>query len=88
MTINSKDLIGLPVQTRSGHALGKVASIDVDVDTGRIGTFHVKAGGLVTGLLADELMVSWASVFELTADALIVADTTVPAGATVLAKAG
>lgn len=88
MNIHSKELIGLPVRTRSGLAIGKVASLDVDMDTGRIVTFYVKSGNLVTGLLADELMVSWASVIELTAEALMVADNTVPAGATLLAKAG
>lgn len=88
MNIHSKELIGLPVHTRAGLAIGKVASLDVDMDTGRIAAFYVKSGNLVTGLLADELMVSWASVIELTSDALIVADNTVPAGATLLAKAG
>lgn len=88
MNINTKDLIGLGVQTRSGIAIGKVASFDVDGDTGRITTFHVKPGNLVTGLLADDLLVSWASVLELTPKMLIVADTTVPVGAKVLAKAG
>ncbi len=88
MNMNTKDLIGLPVQTRSGIAIGKVVSLDMDVDTGRVVSFHVKSGNLVTGLLSDELMISWASVVELKPKALIVADNTVPAGASLLAKAG
>lgn len=88
MNLNTKDLIGLAVQTRSGSAIGKVASFDVDADSGRIVTFNVKPGNLVTGLLADDLMISWASVLELTPKALIVSDATVPVGAKALAKAG
>ncbi len=88
MNLNSRILIGLHVETNSGKAIGKVASIDVDADTGRISIFHVKAGGLVAGLLSDELDVSWDAVIELTAEKLVVADATVPQGATQLAKAG
>jgi sporulation protein YlmC with PRC-barrel domain len=88
MNIHSKELIGLPAHTRSGLVIGKVASLDIDMETGRIANFYVKSGNLVTGLLADELMISWASVIELTSEALIVADNTVPVGATLLAKAG
>lgn len=88
MDIGLRDLIGLAVRTRSGAAIGKLASFDVDADTGRISLFRVKSGGLVAGLLGDELLVPWASVIELTTEALVVADTTVPVGATALAKAG
>jgi sporulation protein YlmC with PRC-barrel domain len=88
MNINSRILIGLAVETNSGKAIGKVASVDVDADTGRIAIFHVKAGGLVAGLLSDELDVSWDAVIELTSEKLVVADATVPQGATLLAKAG
>lgn len=88
MNMNTKDLIGLAVQTRSGTPIGKVVSLDVDADTGRVAIFHVKSGNIVTGLLSDEVMVPWASVIELTPKALIVADATVPAGAQALAKAG
>ena len=88
MNINSRVLIGLAVETNSGKAIGKVASVDVDADTGRIAIFHVKAGGLVAGLLSDELDVSWDAVIELTSEKLVVADATVPQGATLLAKAG
>jgi sporulation protein YlmC with PRC-barrel domain len=88
MNLNSRVLIGLAVETNSGKAIGKVVSIDVDADTGRIAVFRVKAGGLVAGLLSDELDVTWDSVIELTAEKLVVADATVPQGATQLAKAG
>lgn len=88
MDIGLKDLVGLAVRTRSGTAAGKLASFDVDADTGRISLFRVKSGGLVAGLLGDELLVPWSSVIELTPDALIVADAAVPVGAAALAKAG
>lgn len=88
MKLSSKVLIGLSVMTRTGVVLGKVSGFDIESDTGRIESFHVKSGGLVAGLLADELLVSWSAVVELSAERLVVADTMIPAGASVLAKAG
>ncbi|KAA0207003.1 PRC-barrel domain containing protein [Candidatus Uhrbacteria bacterium] len=87
MILNSKAMSGLPVETRSGQSLGRIASFDVDADTGRIKTFHVKSGNLVSGLLGDELMVDWGQVLELTEMRLVVADSAVPAGERALAKA-
>lgn len=87
MRLNSKDLMGLPVHTRSGTALGKVSSLDVDCDTGRIATMHVKTRGLVPGLMDHELMVTWDQIIEITEKEVIVQDNTVPAGASALATA-
>ncbi len=87
MILNSKAMAGLPVAKRSGQTLGKLASFDVDADTGRIKTFHVKSGNLVSGLLGDELMIAWDQVLELTETRLVVADNAVPAGERALAKA-
>jgi uncharacterized protein YrrD len=58
-TLNSKRL-----QTRSGHALGKLQSIDLDADTGHLTAIHVVTG-LVKGLLNDELVIAWNQVVEI-----------------------
>lgn len=87
MILNSKAMIGIPVETRAGQSLGRLGSVDVDAETGRIKTFHVKSGNLVSGLLGDELMIAWEQVIELTNERLLVADTAFPAGSRALAKA-
>lgn len=87
MHLNSKEFIGLPVVTKSGTALGKLASIDIDADSGRLVTLHVKTRGIVPGLLSDELLIGWASVIEMTDERIVVADASVAAGATAFARA-
>ena len=49
MKIPSNDLINLPVYTQSGEHLGKVASFEIDTDTGKVTNFYVKTG-LIEGL--------------------------------------
>ncbi|MCR4256085.1 MAG: PRC-barrel domain-containing protein [Candidatus Uhrbacteria bacterium] len=87
MILNSKAILGIPVETRAGQTLGRLGSLDVDAETGRIKTFHVKSGNLVSGLLGDELMVAWEQAVELTDERLVVADTALPVGSRALAQA-
>lgn len=74
MTINTKAMKGVPVETKSGLALGKVASFDLDISTGQMVTMHVHAPGLVSGLIADELLVAWEMIIELTPQKVVVSD--------------
>lgn len=85
MILNSKTLIGLHVRTQSGTAVGKVASLDLDADTGHLVTLHVKTPGIVHGLLNEELAISWGQIVEITEKEVIVKDGTVPVGARALA---
>lgn len=85
-TLNSKRLQGVPVLTRSGHALGKLQSIDLDADTGHLTAIHVVTG-LVKGLLNDELVIIWNQVVEMGEERIIVSDTAIPSGAESLAIA-
>ena len=74
MLLNTKDLVGVPVITRSDQRVGKVASFDINLYTGRIAVMHVKATGLVARLSEDELLVSWDAILEITAERVIIAD--------------
>jgi sporulation protein YlmC with PRC-barrel domain len=87
MILNSKAILGIPVETRSGHTLGRLGSLDVDSETGRVKTFHVKSGNLVAGLLGDELMIAWDQVVEWTSERLVVVDSALPVGSRALARA-
>jgi sporulation protein YlmC with PRC-barrel domain len=85
MRLNSKQIIGLPVETKSKQHLGKIGSFDVDADTGQVQTFHVKTRGLVKGLLDEELLVNWSQVIEMNDERMVVADASVPQGVRALA---
>jgi len=86
MTLNSKQMHGTHVLTRSGQALGKLASVDFDGDTGHLSALHVSSG-LVKGLLSDELVIAWNQVVEITEEKIIVSDTAIPEGASAVALA-
>ena len=83
MTVNSKDMTGVPVETRSGRAVGKVSSFDLDAATGRLMDLRVKARGLMSG----ELFIAWDAIIELTPEKVIVSDSAIPAGFETLARA-
>jgi sporulation protein YlmC with PRC-barrel domain len=85
MRINSRRLLGLSVVTKSRQELGKVRSIDIDTESGRLTTIRVNPRGLVKGLLEEELLVDWSQVISIDEDGLIVDDASVPEGAEVLA---
>ena len=79
--LNSKKMLGVSVITRAGRDIGKVASFDVDATTGRLVTLHVKTRGLVSGLLQNELLVSWDAVLEMTEARVVIADAAIAATA-------
>ncbi len=85
MVVNSKQLLGLPVFTRSGVHVGKVAGFLIETDTGRLSSLSVKARGLVPGLLDQELAVAWSQVVELTNERAVVEDGAIPVRARALA---
>lgn len=87
MRMNSKTLIGLPVKTRSGTALGKVSGFEIEMETGRMASLHVKTRGLVPGLMDHELIVMWDQILEMTDKEVTVQDNTVPAGSRKIASA-
>lgn len=80
MNVNSKQMSGVSVFTRSGRLLGRLVSMDFDADTGHLVAIHVSSG-LVKGLLANELVIAWSDVMEMTMEKVVVADASVPAGA-------
>jgi sporulation protein YlmC with PRC-barrel domain len=70
----SRQLIGLPVRTVGGIALGQVSELEIDTETGRIKNIHVKPSGLVKGLMNDELIISWSQIIEIRINEVLVED--------------
>lgn len=54
MILNAKELIGLPAETKSGEALGRVFDFEVDVDSGIIIKFYVKTGNIIEDFLKKD----------------------------------
>ena len=87
MRINTKQLFGLPVETAGGTSVGKAGCADIDTETGRLVTLHVKTRGVIPGLMNEELMVDWSQIVEITDTRVVVADASVPEGARAFARA-
>lgn len=82
MQASYRKLLGIPVRTRSGHALGKLSDLIIDTDTGRLAFVQVRTRGLIPGLMDHELRIAWAQVISLNEKEAVVTDGSVPAGAT------
>ncbi len=74
MLVNTKQMVGVSVVTRSGQPVGKVHSFNLDVATGQMMHLCVKTRGLVAELLQTELCIDATSVIELSLDRVVVAD--------------
>ncbi len=74
--ISSKDLLGLPVYTQSGHSLGKVSGLELDKESQKIINYQIKPSSIIKELLSHEheLIVSVERVIEITAKKMIVED--------------
>ena len=81
--LNSKRMVGVPVKTTSGVPVGSVASLDFDEETGRLAILYVRARGVVSKLLEDELVVSWSQIVTITESEVVIKDAYVPQGVTV-----
>lgn len=79
------NLVGIPVHTKSGQALGKLADVLLDTDTGRIMFLEVRTPGLIHGLMNDILHVSWAQIISLDDKEAIVMDAVIPVSSGALA---
>lgn len=85
MVVNSKQMAKIAVQTRSGVRLGRLASLDIDADTGRLTAIRVSSRGALADLFAGELVIVWQQIVSMTQDAIVVEDASVPYAATQLA---
>jgi len=77
MLINSEKLIGLRVETESGEYVGRVKSLDIDIDTQGVRTYHIKPKLLEGGVFANELLVHHKQVISITSDKIVVIDNVV-----------
>lgn len=75
MRLTNKNLISLPVETKSGEKLGKIASFEIDSETHQIIWYCVKSLNPIKDLVfQDQLIISPTQVISITAKKMVVED--------------
>ena len=77
MFIHSKDLLKLPVETKSGDFLGKISGLDMDIESHFVRRYYVRAittANLLHGSLYGELTIASSMVVSITNEKMIVED--------------
>jgi|ETN02SMinimDraft_2_1059926.scaffolds.fasta_scaffold120752_2 sporulation protein YlmC with PRC-barrel domain len=76
MLINHAQLIGLPVVTQAGQALGKVDGFVLEINSHTIHQYEVKPSG-IANVFSKDLLVSHEQVIDITKDKMIVDNSTI-----------
>ena len=75
MLINSQNLVGLKVETKSGQYIGRIQSFDIDIDTQGVRCYYVKPKLLLEGgVFSDELKVHQKQVIDINQERMVVMD--------------
>jgi len=72
--LDDKILMKLPVETKSGTALGRVAGFEFDVENHAILRYRVRPRGLAAAMLKKPLLVAREQVLSITAEKMVVDD--------------
>lgn len=70
--VNHKELINLPVETRNGDFLGKIASLEIDTDSQSIVSYNVEYSNILKRILKDKLLISRNQVISIESDKMLV----------------
>ncbi|USN53450.1 MAG: PRC-barrel domain-containing protein [Candidatus Nomurabacteria bacterium] len=76
--LRKHSLFHLPVETKSGQALGHIDDIELDPMTQQVLRYYVKSGHLVAALLQKELIVAAEQVLSITEEKMVVDDLVLP----------
>jgi sporulation protein YlmC with PRC-barrel domain len=75
--LTEKELRGIPVYTKSGDKLGKIAGVVIDAEHHEVRDYAVSKSRLLSALLPDDLLINRSQVIELTAERMTVDDAAV-----------
>jgi len=77
MKILYSKLINLPVETENGDFLGKVADLEINIETYNVLKFYIKGSGVIRRLFGTaELIIDPSQIVSITAEKIIVKDET------------
>jgi len=72
--VHHKELINLPVETKSGDYLGKIFNLEIDLDSQSIISYDVKYTNILKGILKDKLLISRNQIISISKERMIVND--------------
>jgi sporulation protein YlmC with PRC-barrel domain len=81
MRLRDREIRGLPVFTRGGQRVGKVAAIEIDADSHAVSRYVVTRSRGLAAILPAELLVDPTQVVELDDEKMVVNESAVPAEA-------
>jgi sporulation protein YlmC with PRC-barrel domain len=81
MQLSHRQLLHLPVETKSGARLGVVASFEIDSEQQVVTRYTVRTAPLPK-FLADELIIAPSQVVSITNEKMVVEDGVMPVAAT------
>ncbi|MFH1225796.1 MAG: PRC-barrel domain-containing protein [bacterium] len=84
--MTNKEIINLPVETKNGQSVGRVAEFEIDILTGKVANYHVKSSNVIKGLFKDELIINQSQVIGLTKEKMVVDDNVVTNGQSIKIK--
>ncbi len=82
MNVNSKKLEGILVISKMGVRIGRLASFEFDVNTGKLSAILVRPQGMVATLVGADLLIIWNNIISISEEKIIVSDTVTPVLAT------
>ena len=74
MLLKSNQLLGLPVQEKSGRILGSIKDFEFETDNSRIIKYIVSPSKLVEKFFANDLIIDQSQVIEITSKTMTVDD--------------
>ncbi|HTK04026.1 MAG TPA: PRC-barrel domain-containing protein [Candidatus Eisenbacteria bacterium] len=77
MRFRDADLRGIPVVTKGGEKIGKLAAYVIDAEHHEIAQYVVARSSLLSSILPDELLVHPGQVISLDAEMMVVEDSAV-----------
>lgn len=72
MKIRHSQIINLPVETESGHQLGRVGAFNLDAETQSILEYTVRPSNLIKELIQGDFVINRGQVVEISAAKMVV----------------
>lgn len=72
--INSKKIIGLPIETKSGEELGKIFDFGIEVESQTVLKYYVKSSNILKEMFSEELIIYSNQVISINSEKMIVKD--------------
>ncbi|MEY4745176.1 MAG: PRC-barrel domain [Candidatus Parcubacteria bacterium] len=77
MRFRDADLRGVPVVTKSGEKIGKLAAYVIDAERHEVAQYVVSRSSLLSKIMPDELLIHPTQVISLDAEMMVVEDAAV-----------